>query len=97
MLLLFLVVSLNIKKKTLRAQHYWYFNKKFLYNKLFCESFTHLWGKMEVKKNYYETKSQWWEVGKVHIQFFCQSYESQVSLNIRDAVQELQCETGEME
>lgn len=41
------------KKKTLRAQHYWYFNKKLLYNKLFCESFTHLWGKMEVKKKFF--------------------------------------------
>ncbi len=33
----------------------------------------------------------------MHIQMFCQSYESQVSLKIRDTVQKLQCEIGEME
>ncbi len=33
----------------------------------------------------------------MHIKIFCQSYESQVSLKIRDTVQKLQCEIGEME
>lgn len=41
------------------------------------------------KNNNYETKSQWWEVGKVHIKIFFQSYKSQVSLKVRDTVQEL--------
>ncbi len=92
------IITIDINKKTtFRLQHYWHFNKKILYNKLFCESFTHLWENWRLQKNNYETKSQWWEVGKVHITFFCQSYESQVSLKIRDTVQKLQCEIGEME
>ncbi len=33
----------------------------------------------------------------MHINIFCQSYESQVSLKIRDTVRKLQCEIGEME
>ncbi len=33
----------------------------------------------------------------MHTKIFCQSYESQVSLKIRDTVQKLQCEIGEME
>ncbi len=82
------MITIDINKKTtFRSQHYWHFNKKFLYNKLFCESFTHLWENWRLQKNNYETKSQWWEVGKVHIKNFCQSYESQVSLKIRDTVQ----------
>ncbi len=60
------IITIDINKKTFRSQH---FNKKRLYNKLFCESFTHLhiWENWRLQKNNYETKSQWWEVGKVHI------------------------------
>ncbi len=66
-----------------------------MYNK-YKNIFTHLW-ENGLQENNYETKSPWWEAGKVYIKMFCKSYESQVSLKIRDTVHKLQCEIGEKE
>ena len=54
-------------------------------------------GILEGGKGEFESLSQWWEVGKVHIRVFCQHYTSHSTTRIRKTIQQLEQDIRDME
>ncbi|KAI4877209.1 hypothetical protein NFI96_028665 [Prochilodus magdalenae] len=68
----------------------WYFNRKLLQDKVFCESFKVFWHEWASRKGEFETLIQWWEVGKSQIRTFCQDFTSYSTATLRTAIQALE-------
>ncbi|KAI4886392.1 hypothetical protein NFI96_001747 [Prochilodus magdalenae] len=68
----------------------WYFNRKLLQDKAFCESFKVFWHEWVSRKGEFETLIQWWEVGKSQIRTFCQDFTSYSTATLRTAIRALE-------
>lgn len=63
------------------------FNNRLLQDKSFVKFFTLFWGEWRERKLQYKTLSQWWDIGKVQIQIFCQQYTSNRMMEMKEKVQ----------
>ncbi len=69
----FLSIDVTTSMNTLKLS-YWKFNNKLLLDRNFVHSFTAFWEIWRERKVQFKSLSQWWDIGKVQIKLFCQSY-----------------------
>ena len=82
---------------TTHANSYLHFNVKLLQDSVFCGTFALFWYKWRAQKHAFENLSQWWDVGKVQIRLFCQSYSAHTASSARSAVKKLQQDIENLE
>lgn len=81
----YIAVTMSITQNT-SYHNYWWFNNRLLQDKSFIEFFIQFWGEWRERKAQYKTLSQWWDIGKVQIQFFCQQYTRNRTVEMREKV-----------
>jgi len=66
-----------VSSKIYKSQ--WHFNNRLLQDHNFLQSFTIFWESWREERNRFQSLSQWWDIGKVHIKIFCQQLLLKVS------------------
>lgn len=92
----FITVAFTLEKNTHKSC-YWHFNTKLLEDKHFCEAFKLFWETWKTENSFFESITQWWEVGKVHIRDFCQKYTSHSSFHLKKTLEWLETEILDIE
>ena len=82
---------------TTKYSSYWHFNVRLLQDSDFCQKFETFWGIWRERKREFESLSQWWEVGKAHIQIFCQQYTSHSTVIVKRVIRDLEEEIRGLE
>lgn len=70
---------------------------KLLQDTEFSCRFEVFWGTRRGRKGDFGCLSWWWEVGKAHIRVFCQQYTSQSTTQVKQTIEHLKREIGDLE
>lgn len=85
----YIAVTMSVTQ-TMSYRNYWRFNNRLLQDKSFTEFFSQFWREWRERKLQYKTLSQWWDIGKVQIQIFCQQYTKNRIIEMREKVKFLE-------
>jgi len=76
---------------------YWHFNSALIEDAHFCKCFSFFWLGWKSKKSSFTSIQQWWEIGKVQIQTFCNQYTFNVSRDIVKSIRSLEMDIVELQ
>ena len=75
-----------------KTSSYWHFNNELLQDSDFCQQFRFFWENWRSKKGNFSSLSQWWEVGKAQIRFFCHQCTAYSTARVKAPIQKLEGE-----
>ncbi len=83
-------VSVMVKISNTSYKSYLHFYNSLLQDRTFVHLFPFFWRAWRERKTEFKSLSQWWDIGKIQIQSFCQQY-------VNNNVKEIQKKTEQLE